>query len=179
MTTPVLSAARRRGPALTSTPWSDSTRHTGATERMNSNSDIAYAAHLVDDLLAGTGATQEDRQAIADHLTGRHHLDLHGPSRDPWVLTTALAQAWHTYSERAHLPAPLLLRILDGECSMVTNYLDTETAARILKDEEEEPTPDQVASLLHWLEREDLWRDDATAEQVRAAWSRYRAQHPV
>ncbi|WP_180342459.1 hypothetical protein, partial [Actinomyces wuliandei] len=143
-----------------------------------SHHDLAHAAHLVDDLLTGAGATQEERQAIADHLTGRNHLALHGPSQDPWTLTTALAHAWHTYSRRADLPAPVLLTILDGECDMVSTYVDTETATQILQDDEDTPTPDQVTDLVHWLEKEDLWRDEVTATQVRAAWASYRARHP-
>ncbi len=138
----------------------------------------AHLAGLIDDLLSECRATPEDRQAIADHLTGRRRLDQEAAGEhDSWAVASALAQAWNLYSQRVDLPPAALLGVLDGTCSMVTQYVDTETAARILEATQEEATQDQVADLVHWMEREDLWDSALTAQQVRAAWDAYRNRH--
>lgn len=145
-------------------------------ERARHALDVAHMAHLIEDMLTEAGATSADRQAIAEHLTGRGRLELHGPRHDSWMVTTALAQAWHTYSQRADLSAGVLLSILDGACGMVTDYIDVRTATRILQATHQDAAPEEVAGFIHWLERGDVWDDSLTDAQVRAAWARYRDQ---
>ncbi|MBF0696935.1 hypothetical protein [Actinomyces bowdenii] len=147
-----------------------------AAQRERHAVDVAHLAHLIDDLLDSAGADDADRQAIAAHLTGGRRLELDGDRHDSWMLTTALAQAWHSYSQRAHLSAGALLSILDGACGLVTDYVDAEAVARILRCTQEEVTAEQVADLIQWLERGDVWDSNVTAEQIRVAWARYRDQ---
>lgn len=145
-------------------------------DRARHERDLAHMALLIEDMLAEAGASAEDRRAIAEHLAGGRRLGVSGPCHDSWMVTTALAQAWHTYSQRARLSAGVLLSVLDGACGMVTDYLDVETAAKILRAGKEEANPEEVAEFIHWLERGDVWDDGVTDAQVRAAWARYRGQ---
>lgn len=145
-----------------------------AAQRARHAVDVAHLAHLIDDLLDNAGADDADRRAIAEHLTGGRRLALDGSCHDSWMLTTALAQSWHAYSQRAQLSAGALLSILDGACGMVTDYIDAEAVARILRSTQEEVDAEQVVELIHWLERGDVWDNKVTAEQIRVAWARYR-----
>lgn len=162
--------------ALHSQEDEEAARAAREAERARHALDVAHMAHLIEDMLTEAGATGADRQAIADHLTGHGRLELHGACHDSWMVTTALAQAWHTYAQRAHLSAGVLLSILDGACGMVTDYIDVQTATRILQADQQDAAPEEVAEFIHWLERGDVWDDSLTDAQVRAAWARYRGQ---
>ncbi|BDA64134.1 hypothetical protein [Actinomyces capricornis] len=148
-----------------------------AAQRERHAVDMAHLAHLIDDLLDNAGADDADRRAIAAHLAGGRRLELNDSRHDSWMLTTALAQAWDSYRQRARLSAGALLSILDGACGLVTDYIDAEVVARILRSTQEEVTAEEAADLIQWLERGDVWDNTVTAEQIRVAWARYRDQH--